>query len=238
MRAINLVLLVAMVIAPASWAETETDADRFWPHWRGPMDTGVSPGGDPPIEWSEEKNIRWKVPIPGAGSASPIVWDDRVFVTSSINTGDEDPSAPSAPPSGRRGHPGGVSTSNILQYDVFALRRSRGLTGRRATERDDPGSYHERSHKVTQFCPRFCFTQNAHGGLPRGAPKYLVRRPEKRVRTHKQPVDRRSSADELPGGRDVHVRVYFLTSQGSCEGQQEPRDDQDQCYFFAHDWFR
>ena len=156
MRAINLVLVVAMVIAPASWAETATDADRFWPHWRGPMDTGVSPEGDPPIEWSEEKNIRWKVPIPGAGSASPIVWDDRVFVTSSINTGDEDPSAPSAPPSGRRGHPGGVSTSNILQYDVFALRRSDGeLLWRRTARHERP---HEGRHPTGTFASNSAVT--------------------------------------------------------------------------------
>jgi len=53
MRAMYLVFAAAIVIVPASWAETATDADRFWPHWRGPMNTGVSPEGDPPIEWSE-----------------------------------------------------------------------------------------------------------------------------------------------------------------------------------------
>ncbi len=79
-------IVLAMLAVVAVAAEPAVDADRFWPNWRGPLNKGVAPNGDPPVEWSEEKNIRWKVPIPGAGSASPIVWDDRVFVTSSIDT--------------------------------------------------------------------------------------------------------------------------------------------------------
>ena len=41
-----------------------TDAeDHNWPQWRGPLGTGVAPNADPPIEWSETKNLRWKVPL-------------------------------------------------------------------------------------------------------------------------------------------------------------------------------
>ena len=47
--------------------------------WRGPLDTGVSPDATPPTTWSENSNIRWKVPIPGRGSGSPIVDGDRIF---------------------------------------------------------------------------------------------------------------------------------------------------------------
>ena len=47
--------------------------DRYWPQWRGPLATGVAPGADPPTEWSETRNVRWKVAIPGHGSASPVV---------------------------------------------------------------------------------------------------------------------------------------------------------------------
>ena len=49
------------------------DAGAYWPTWRGPTGNGVSPEGDPPIEWSETENIRWKVEIPGLGSASPVI---------------------------------------------------------------------------------------------------------------------------------------------------------------------
>jgi outer membrane protein assembly factor BamB len=57
-----------------------------WHQWRGPEATGVAPLGDPPTEWSDTKNIKWKVAIPGRGSASPIVWGDRIFVLTAIKT--------------------------------------------------------------------------------------------------------------------------------------------------------
>lgn len=51
-----------------------------WGHWRGPTGNGVSPDARPPVEFSGSKNVAWKVDIPGRGSGSPVVWDDRVFV--------------------------------------------------------------------------------------------------------------------------------------------------------------
>ncbi len=59
-----------------------------WPQWRGPLATGVAPSGDPPLRWSETENIRWKVPIPGRGSASPVVWGDYVYVLSAVPAGE------------------------------------------------------------------------------------------------------------------------------------------------------
>ena len=60
-----------------------------WPAWRGPDATGVSRSAKPPAEWSESKNVRWKVEIPGRGSSSPIVWGDRVFVLTAAPAGVE-----------------------------------------------------------------------------------------------------------------------------------------------------
>lgn len=64
----------------------ESQKARNWHQWRGPEATGVAPHGDPPTEWSETENIKWKVEIPGRGSASPIVWGDRIFVVTAIKT--------------------------------------------------------------------------------------------------------------------------------------------------------
>jgi outer membrane protein assembly factor BamB len=58
-----------------------------WPAWRGPHATGAVAKGDPPLEWGEKSNVKWKTPIPGKGSATPIVWGDRVFITTAIDTG-------------------------------------------------------------------------------------------------------------------------------------------------------
>ncbi len=60
-------------------------ADRYWAQWRGPDATGVSRTATPPAEWSETKNVRWKVEVPGRGSASPIVWGDRVYVLTAVS---------------------------------------------------------------------------------------------------------------------------------------------------------
>ena len=49
--------------------------DQNWPAWRGPAANGVSATANPPIDWSETKNVRWKVALPGHGTASPVIWD-------------------------------------------------------------------------------------------------------------------------------------------------------------------
>ena len=55
-----------------------------WGHWRGPTGNGAAKDARPPIEWTETKNVKWKVPIPGRGSGSPVIWGDKVFVVSAV----------------------------------------------------------------------------------------------------------------------------------------------------------
>lgn len=59
-----------------------------WPHWRGPNADGTAPGSAPPTTWDgpSGKNVRWKAPLVGRGSATPIVWGNRVFVVSAEKT--------------------------------------------------------------------------------------------------------------------------------------------------------
>src|ERR1041385_6108805 len=58
-----------------------------WPGWRGDG-TGISSEKDLPLRWSakEKENVRWRVPLPGPGNSSPIVWGDRVFITQAIKS--------------------------------------------------------------------------------------------------------------------------------------------------------
>ena len=72
------------------------DAAKYhnWHQWRGPDATGVAKLGEPPLQWSEEKNVRWKVPIDGRGSSTPIIWGDQVFLLTAVNTGKVDPELP------------------------------------------------------------------------------------------------------------------------------------------------
>ena len=77
-------------VGPASAALTsarspeDTANDDNWPQWRGPGGHGLSDDADIPTTWSEDENILWKTPIEGRGHSSPIVWGDRVFLTTAI----------------------------------------------------------------------------------------------------------------------------------------------------------
>src|SRR5215204_675807 len=58
-------------------------ADGDWAYWRGAAATGMA-RGDAPLTWSDTQNIRWRVSIPGRGFSSPVVWGDRIFLTTAV----------------------------------------------------------------------------------------------------------------------------------------------------------
>ncbi len=76
-----LLLGIALSISTA----TADDATRYWPQWRGPLAGGVAPHGDPPVSWSEDENVRFKVAISGRGLATPIIWDDKIFILTAVS---------------------------------------------------------------------------------------------------------------------------------------------------------
>jgi outer membrane protein assembly factor BamB len=74
--------------APADDVVATVKAPHNWPQFRGPGASGVADGQQPPTSWDAEKNvnIRWKTPIPGLGNSCPLVWGDRVFLTTAIGS--------------------------------------------------------------------------------------------------------------------------------------------------------
>lgn len=84
MRTLRLFLVLIIGFTCAVHAEN-------WPHWRGPSATGVSPETGLPVRWSDTENIAWKTEFRGLGISTPIVWGDRVFVTSQAGTGGSRP---------------------------------------------------------------------------------------------------------------------------------------------------
>jgi outer membrane protein assembly factor BamB len=119
-RTTALILPIAALLLTTFPGAQTADHDRNWPQWRGPHANGVSKTANPPIEWSETKNLRWKVEIPGRGSASPVVWGDRVFVTTAVPvgvTGD----AQHAPR-------GGLPQRDVHRFLVMAIDRKTGRT--------------------------------------------------------------------------------------------------------------
>jgi len=73
--AIALVLVTLLVITGKTQAEN-------WPSWRGPQANGISQEKNTPYQWSPTENVVWRLPLPGPGGATPIVWNDHIFVTS------------------------------------------------------------------------------------------------------------------------------------------------------------
>jgi outer membrane protein assembly factor BamB len=113
--------------------------------------TGEAPHATPPVEWSETKNVRWKVEIPGQGSATPVVWNDRIFVLTAVPTGKRiEPSvADEDLPEWRRGT--GQTADEVLEFTVLALSRGDGATlWKRVVRKAAP---HEGTHATGSWAP-------------------------------------------------------------------------------------
>jgi len=126
---VTAVLLTAAILGPTVGVRAQDGGgsdEGYWPQWRGPFGTGSAAAGSPPFEWNDERNIRWKIEIPGLGSATPIVWGDRVFVFSATATGEGWRSQGGLFARLRRRVMGGVGPGDVQQYVVTALARSDG----------------------------------------------------------------------------------------------------------------
>ena len=80
--AVSAVLWLTIPCADLLAVESTSD----WPQWRGPNASGAAQDADPPIEWSETENVRWKTKLPGIGSSTPIILGDRVYVSTAVST--------------------------------------------------------------------------------------------------------------------------------------------------------
>jgi outer membrane protein assembly factor BamB len=79
---LSLIALMTVVLVAGS----ANSDPAHWPQWRGPFFNGVAKGSAP-VEFSDTKNIKWKVGIPGRGFSTPVIWGDRIFLTTAAPTG-------------------------------------------------------------------------------------------------------------------------------------------------------
>ena len=130
---------------------------EYWPQWRGPLATGAAPSADPPLKWSENENIRWKVKIPGFGSSTPIIWGDRVFIVTALSTGKKpDGSAAPAPAPREQGGRGmrSEAPTAVHQFVVLCLDRKTGKTLWQKTAREElPHEGHHQTHGFASASP-------------------------------------------------------------------------------------
>ncbi|MFP6901714.1 MAG: hypothetical protein VCA36_12280, partial [Opitutales bacterium] len=68
-------------------AIAEVGKTVHWPQFRGPGASGIAEGFETPTSWDADagSNLKWKVPIPGLGHSCPVVWGDRIFLTTAIS---------------------------------------------------------------------------------------------------------------------------------------------------------
>jgi outer membrane protein assembly factor BamB len=130
-RAIAVVALLLLV--PAGPVSAGDQAEAFWPQWRGPLLTGVAPKAEPPLEWSETKNVAWKVEIPGKGSSTPVVWGDHIFVLTAIPTAVRgaappvpEPEPPAVASGRRRRGPRGIKPEFVQRFAILCINRKDG----------------------------------------------------------------------------------------------------------------
>ena len=84
---------ITFVIVAILISQVATSANAAnWPQWRGPSGSGISSEKNLPTVWNPKQNIKWKTPIAGRGHSSPIVWGNRIFLTTAI----EGPEVPGA----------------------------------------------------------------------------------------------------------------------------------------------
>lgn len=133
----QLLLPIGLGAAATLASAAHQSDDQNWPNWRGPDANGVAESHRAPVAWSEEKNVRWKVAVPGLGSSTPIVWGDTLYVTTAIATdrapegADEAPAEEAPAPStrgarGARGGGGARAPQKIHEFAVVALSRKDG----------------------------------------------------------------------------------------------------------------
>ena len=135
-------VLAALVLLIGSAPIVSANEGRYWPQWRGPLGTGEAPQAKPPVEWSETKNVRWKIEVPGVGKSTPVIWDDLVILTSAVPISKDLAPRGSSPASS---HPAVSAAGSAYEFVVLAYGRQDGkLRWQRAVKEEKP---HEGLHK-------------------------------------------------------------------------------------------
>jgi outer membrane protein assembly factor BamB len=160
LRAYQLTALLLLFASAVTGAEpsAKNAKSENWGQWRGPLATGEAPRGNPPLTWDETDgtNIRWKTEIPGRGHSTPVVWGDRIFLTTAIPFGEALPPRPSTAP----GNHDNLPVTHRHKFIVLALHRSSGKILWQQTLRE--GLPHEQGHHTASLASNSPVTDGEH----------------------------------------------------------------------------
>ena len=139
-------LLIPMLLSALALAASDD-----WPGWRGPTSNGISPLKNLPSSWTADRNVAWKTPLAGRGLSSPVVWGDRIFLTS--DTEGEVVQGAVPPKHAIRGEPfrhpdsTGMNRKHILKVMSFDAKSGKQLWERTAYE----GTVADEIHKFNSY---------------------------------------------------------------------------------------
>lgn len=117
------ITLLLFVLTTSAQSKKELDN---WSQWRGPLGTGAAVKGNPPTEFSETKNLKWKTTIPGKGHATPIVWENKIVIQTAVETAEKVELKTDKPESEGQRSMSGTKTDAIHEFKVILVNRETG----------------------------------------------------------------------------------------------------------------
>jgi outer membrane protein assembly factor BamB len=125
-----------------------------WPQWRGPDGGGIAPLGDPPVEWSETNNVRWKSLIPGLGTSTPVVWDNHVFILTAVEVDSKTPPASDATTNAATARPAPGKPTTPLRFITLDYDRRDGkILWQKTVCEEVPHEGHHKDHGYASGSP-------------------------------------------------------------------------------------
>lgn len=139
-RSYGLVLMLSILLI-AGFLQAQDN----WPHWRGPYHNGISDSKNLPMKWSVTENIKWKIPLPSWGAATPVIWGDFIFITSPSKA---EPQQPAEGAQGQRGGRAAGLDPGGPELILFCISKSDGkILWER--ELDDNNQIHRKQNDST-----------------------------------------------------------------------------------------
>jgi outer membrane protein assembly factor BamB len=149
--ALTIIIGISMAVAGLS-SFARSAAAGNWPQWRGPDGSGISSEKNLPAEWTPTKNIKWKTPIDGRAHSSPIVWGNRIFLTTAVE-GEVVPGAQAVKHTVEGGkefkHPDSVGADKKHTFKVISIDRDSGKIVWQATAWE--GTPYDNRHRKSSY---------------------------------------------------------------------------------------
>lgn len=131
-----------------------------WPQWRGPDANGMASAGDPPVEWSEDKNVKWKLDVPGKGHATPVIWGDQLILLSAVPTDKQVEIKDSLSDDPRYSWMSPTSSNYLHEFSVISVDRNSGKIQWQTNVRE--AVPHSHTHQLGSWASNSPVTDGEH----------------------------------------------------------------------------